>query len=311
MSKRNKQPKNGAKKRGVKDLNKESQIALRKSNMRLMIGLIIGAILFLLPNIWDTYNKCQQYPMVIQYRQREKELQEQYPVIEKYNKQVIEYQEKKIPKITQSVSSIVKGWDTPLGYLSVPSIHIKNLLVYYGTTDQVLSRGLGNIPWTSLPAGGKNTMAAITGHSGLANRIFFDNIKFLKKGDKIHLETLGKNMTYEVTKKKVIDPNKAGVEKNFYVNKGKDEIVLMTCTPVLVNSHRLLVYAKRVNTDTGKDKIIYRDFWSLTNIWMMIVAGLMLIFIGSYLIQRHRYKKLIKEIKDKERKERIERLKNE
>lgn len=284
------------KKKLAKDSPTDSQLAFRRANIRLTIGLIIGAILFLLPSIWDTYNKWQQYPMVIDYQKREQELQEKYPEIKKYNKQVIEYQKKEIPEITEPIKKILTDPSEPFGYLSVPSIHIKNLLVYYGTSDKTLSKGLGVIPWTSLPSGGKNTLSAITGHSGLANRIFFDNIKFLKKGDRVHLETLGENMTYKVTRKKVIDPRSAGVNKNFYVKKGKDEIVLMTCTPVFVNSHRLLVYAKRV-PNKPKEKTIYRDFWSLTNIWMMIVAGLMFIFIGSYFYQRHRYRKLIKQSK--------------
>lgn len=275
----------------------QRELVMRRVNMRLFIGLIIGAILFLLPSILDAYNKYQEYPKVITYKKSVETLQKKSPLVKEYNQQVVQYQKHEINKISVDFSKIAGSRD-PIGYLDIPAININDLLIFHGDSDWVLNHGLGNIEWTSLPSGGKDTRATITGHSGLANQIFFDNIKFLKKGDKIYLNSLGQKLRYQVTGQKVVDPSAANVNENFYVKQNKDEIILMTCTPVFVNSHRLLVFAKR---DPGPDthtEVIHRDFWSLTNIWMMIISLLMLLFIIGYLIQRHKYKKILKEIQE-------------
>lgn len=263
--------------------------------MRLFIGLIIGAILFLLPTGLDAYNSWKKYPQLITYQKEVEQLRKKDPLIKDYNEQVVKYQQRQINKITIPFSKIIENPKSAMGYLEIPAINAKNMLIYHGDSDWVLNNGLGNIEWTSLPSGDKNTRATITGHSGLANRIFFDNIKFLKKGDKIYLNTFGQKLRYKVTGQKVVDPTDPKVNENFYVKANKDEIILMTCTPVFINSHRLLVFAERDPGPDTKQKIIRRDFWSLTNIWMMIVAFLMLLFIIGYLIQRHQYKKLLHE----------------
>ena len=44
-----------------------------------------------------------------------------------------------------------------------------NLPIYQGTTEEVLSRGIGQLNETSLPVGGENTHTVLTGHRGLPN----------------------------------------------------------------------------------------------------------------------------------------------
>ena len=60
--------------------------------------------------------------------------------------------------------------------INIPAVHLDPMVIYYGSSDWVLNRGIGNLSWTSLPVGGKNTLSVLTGHSGLANQIYFDNI---------------------------------------------------------------------------------------------------------------------------------------
>ena len=52
-----------------------------------------------------------------------------------------------------------------MGYVEIPKINVK-LPIYYGTSEDVLSRGVGHIENSSLPVGGKGTHSILTGHRG-------------------------------------------------------------------------------------------------------------------------------------------------
>ena len=49
--------------------------------------------------------------------------------------------------------------------LEIPSINV-DLPVYHGTSNSVLEKGVGHLEGTSLPVGGKDTHAVITGLTG-------------------------------------------------------------------------------------------------------------------------------------------------
>ena len=55
-----------------------------------------------------------------------------------------------------------------MGYLEIPSIEVY-LPIYHGTSEGVLQSGIGHLGNTSLPIGGENTHAVLSGHTGLPN----------------------------------------------------------------------------------------------------------------------------------------------
>lgn len=193
---------------------------------------------------------------------------------------------------TPMIKAIFPKAKQPIGYINIPAIHLDPMVIYYGSSDWVLTRGIGNLPWTSLPIGGKNTLSTLTGHSGLANQIYFDNIKHLKNGDKVFVHSLGKNLAYKVYKRKIIDPNNKAALKALHVKQNKDEIALVTCTPVFVNSHRLIVYAKRTPYKAAtKQHVATRDFWSLDHIFMMAILLFILLLILYLIYSKYRNRK--------------------
>ena len=135
------------------------------------------------------------------------------------------------------------------GYLLIPSIDV-NLPVYLGASKKHLSVGLGQVDGTSLPVGGMNTRSVIAGHRGGYSNHYFLFIDQLKPGDRIYLVVQGELLVYEMYATEVIDPSEweklAAVE-------GQDTLTLLTCTPPPVNSHRLLVDARRVETSAPSD----------------------------------------------------------
>lgn len=265
----------------------------KKFNWLLTLFGIIGVIIFFLPSIYSAYTSYHQHEDLVKYEKTLPIDPKQVVLMKKFNQYLFQNQGHVSPaSLAKKVKNEVKidGGEV-MGYLAIPAIDLKDMPIAYGDSDLTLSKGLGTLPFTSLPVGGKNSLATITGHSGMSNQIFFDNIKFLKKGDRIHLTMYGQKLDYKVTSKKVVDPHKVGVDKNFYVQKNKDMIALMTCTPVFINSHRLVVYAKRVPVKQEDPKTIpYRAFWSVEHIYF-IVVGIILLIIALAIWQLERRKK--------------------
>ncbi|WP_414042222.1 class C sortase [Macrococcus sp. EM39E] len=129
-----------------------------------------------------------------------------------------------------------------IGYVEVPRIHQK-LPLFAGTRERVLQKGLGHLERTSLPVGGKNTHTVITGHRGLPDKMLFTNLDKVKQNDKIYIRNIKEIIAYKVDHIEVIKPDE--IEK-LHIMKGEDRITLLTCTPYMINSHRLIVQGHRI-----------------------------------------------------------------
>lgn len=132
-----------------------------------------------------------------------------------------------------------------MGWVDIPSIEVR-LPVYHGTEKEELSAGVGHLERSSLPVGGASTHCVLTAHSGVAVSRMFDDIRMLEPGDVFVLWTLGDPYAYEVTGSEVVLPDELS---SLRVAAGEDLCTLVTCTPYGVNSHRLLVHARRCAYD--------------------------------------------------------------
>ena len=132
--------------------------------------------------------------------------------------------------------------DGLMGYLEIPSIKVY-LPVYHGTSDGVLQAGVGHLGNTSLPVGGENTHAVLSGHTGLPNARLLTDLDKLQEKDQFYLHVLDEVLAYEVDQIKVVEPDNIS---DIFIEDGKDYVTLVTCTPYGINSHRLLVRGTRV-----------------------------------------------------------------
>ena len=82
-----------------------------------------------------------------------------------------------------------------MGYVEIPSIGVK-LPIYHGTDDAVLQVAAGHIEGSSLPVGGENTHAAISGHCGLPSAKLFTKLDTLAVGDEFNLSVLGETLRW-------------------------------------------------------------------------------------------------------------------
>ncbi len=135
----------------------------------------------------------------------------------------------------------VSGSDT-MARIRIPQIDV-DLPVRHGTADHTLAIGVGHLQGSSLPVGGASSNAVLTGHSGLANATLFTDLHGLRRGDVMYVDVLGTTLSYEVESIDTVVPTDTAL---LTVVRDRDYLTLVTCTPIGVNSHRLIVRAARV-----------------------------------------------------------------
>lgn len=132
--------------------------------------------------------------------------------------------------------------DGVFGWVEIPRIG-EHLPVFLGATKAHLAQGVAQISGTSLPAGGVGTHAVVAGHRGYYGKPVFRFLDQLQPGDLITIRAYGRELTYRVSGSEVIRPTQT---EKLAVTPGRDELTLLTCTPYLVGTHRLLVHADRL-----------------------------------------------------------------
>lgn len=269
----------------------------QKRSWGLYVLLTLGLLLFLLPFIYGAYNQSKQDKAQVIYNKQVQQ-EDQHALRQKvraYNRHIFDQQQATgtANGVEEAQQILPQKGKRAIGYISVPAINLNPLMVYYGTSDTVLNKGIGNLDWSSMPLGGKNTMSILTGHSGLANQIYFDNIRHLKKGDVVYVTAFGKKQAYSVTNRIVIDPNDRSQYKKLNIKPGKDEIGLLTCTPIFINTDRLIVFAKRIPLkEAAKRHVEMRNLWSIDHLFMLfILIFLLLLALALWLNKRQRRKK--------------------
>lgn len=133
----------------------------------------------------------------------------------------------------------VNGLDA-MGELLIPKLSV-DLPIMHGAGQDVLEHAAGHLAGTSLPVGGRNTRAVITGHSNLKGATLFTRLGELEKGDPFYIKVMGNTMAYRVNDIRIVAPTDT---KALKIRKGRDEVTLLTCTGQ-GNTLRLLVTGER------------------------------------------------------------------
>ena len=142
-----------------------------------------------------------------------------------------------------------------MGHIQIPTIDL-DIPIRAGTSEEVLQTSAGHLEGTSLPIGGNSTHTVITAHSGLPTAKLFTDIKDMKKGDRFYIHNIAETLAYEVDQIKVIEPSNF---EDLLIVPGHDYATLLTCTPIGINTHRLLVRGHRVPYDKAVDDQFVAD----------------------------------------------------
>lgn len=182
-----------------------------------------------------------------------------------------------------------------IGYLTIPVIDV-NLPIYYGTSQEVLAKGVGYVPETSFPLGGESTHSVLTGHRGLPEAKLFTDMDKVEEGDPFYIHVLDEILAYQVDQIKVVDPDDTS---DLDIVEGQDYVTLVTCTPYAINSHRLLVRGHRIEyTGEENSKTVSQlrpaamarrivDVWPWFLFMMAGVVAAEVILILVILLRRH------------------------
>ncbi len=179
-----------------------------------------------------------------------------------------------------------------MGYVEIPALNI-SLPIYHGTGTDTLDRGIGHLLGSSLPVGGTSTHTILTGHSGMANQRLFSDLPQMEIGDIFYLRILGKVLAYQVDALNTVLPYDT---THLGITQGEDYCTLITCTPIGINSHRLLVRGTRIpyteaEAEQQEEETIYIEekasSWEnqyMLGIWLALAVLLLIALV--YLVYR-------------------------
>lgn len=139
--------------------------------------------------------------------------------------------------------------DGMMGRIKIDSADI-DLPIYHTSSDEALLKGAGHLQGTSLPVGGIGTRSVVTAHRGLASAKMFTDLDRVKEGDEIVLEIFGEVYAYRVFETRVIDPDDTGAIRP---DPKRDLLTLITCTPLGINTQRILVTGERITPTPQAD----------------------------------------------------------
>lgn len=160
------------------------------------------------------------------------------------------YEQESLSEASQNYDTLLNmGGNGIMGYVEIPSIQV-NLPIYHGTDSETLERGIGHLLGSSLPIGGASTHSVLSGHSGLAGQKMFTDLLQVKEGDVFYLHALGETLAYQVVSLNTVLPYDTSL---LGITPDADLCTLITCTPLAVNTHRLLVTGERIPYESAQE----------------------------------------------------------
>ena len=259
----------------------------KKTVIIMLVFFLIGLLILLYPSLSNLYNEKYQTKAIKSYEKilvdysKEKN-KEEIKRANDYNNELNKlidpfYNYKKL----ENYNDILNITDTGMmGYIHIPKIDVE-LSIYHGTSDEVLSKSVGHLEGSSLPVGGIGTHSVLSAHRGLPSSKLFTDLDKLEIGDIFTITILQQQLTYQVDEIKVIKPTEI---KYLAIDKEKDYVTLMTCTPYGINTHRLLVRGIRI-TGEAKTRYITTEAFKISNITVtsfiaaFIIIALLLIVV--------------------------------
>lgn len=169
-----------------------------------------------------------------------------------------------------------------MGRLRYDSLNI-DLPIYHGTSDQTLEHGVGHLEGTSLPVGGAGNRSVLTAHRGLPTATLFNELDRAAVGDTITVSVLTEVFTYRVVETQVIEPDET---TKILPEFDRDLLTLVTCTPLGINSHRILVTGERVTPTPTEEIEAAQAVPDLPGFpWWAVIYGSAVVGLGWYVVR--------------------------
>ncbi|EGP5734128.1 class C sortase [Enterococcus faecium] len=167
-----------------------------------------------------------------------------------------------------------------IGILTIPKINV-NLPIFDQTTMKLLEKGACLLEGTSYPIGGKSTHAVLSSHRGLSQAKLFTNLPQLKIKDHFYIEINGQYLAYQVDQIKTVEPTET---EALQIQEDQDLVTLVTCTPYMINSHRLLVRGHRIVVEPEEIKESLEKVKQAKCTTFLLVSGLIGVLLLLFLV---------------------------
>ena len=263
----------------------------RKIWIVLTIGFLVGVSVLLYPafsNYWNSKTQSRaivNYEAVLQYLEPE-DYTAIFQAAYDYNEALYEtvfplIDYRNVPGYHEALK--IEGTSI-MGYVKIEKIGVE-LPIYHGTTDDVLSRGVGHMEGSSLPVGGINTHCIMSAHRGLPSAKLFTDLDRLELGDTFQITVLDQILTYQVDQIKITTPQEF---EDLVIVDGMDYCTLVTCTPYGINTHRLLVRGIRTETIVEKPAIyVSNDAFRIEPVLVMpaVAAPMLFVFLIHLMVK--------------------------
>ena len=224
----------------------------KKSNKLFIFIFILGLAILSYPMISNWYYRIEANNQVADFKEArellsDEEIQRRLRLAQIYNDNLGNvtpkdpYSEEEKHKALENYAQMLE-LRTKIGTIEIPSIDV-DLPIYAGTNEEILQKGCGHLEGTSLPIGGESSHTVITAHSGLPSARLFTDLQKVEMGDKFYINYIGGVLAYQVDHIDVIEPSDF---QQLLVVPEKDYATLLTCTPIMINTHRLIVRGHRV-----------------------------------------------------------------
>lgn len=265
-----------------------------KKNWKIILIFILGLLIATYPIISNYYYTIDNNNQIAEFNEAvaempSKEVLERIELAKAYNETLdpsrladpyTEREKKGVENYARMLEVREK-----IGYVDIPKIN-QQIPVYAGTSEDVLQHACGHLEGTSLPIGGKDTHAVITAHRGLPQVKLFRDLDKMEVGDLFFFTNVKETLAYKVDQILVVEPWDF---EPVLVVEGKDLMTLLTCTPYMINSHRLLVRGHRVPyVPEVKEEIERAKFNYKSLIVPGIVLALVMLIIFLYIRHRRR-----------------------
>lgn len=245
-------------------------------------ALFTGIFLLLYPTVSEHINAMHQSKAIQAYNEITESIssEEHDKILEaarEYNQKVASAEEPIIkPESIQGYYSTLDITGTGImGYLTIEKIKVE-LPVYHSVDDNVLQIAAGHLPGTSLPVGGSSTHSVMSGHRGLPSAKLFTDLDKLELGDVFYVTVMSDVLTYQVDQIKTVKPYEIDDLK---VEPGKDYCTLFTCTPYGINSHRLLVRGRRIETKEEYKVYVANDVFIISPLIVAPIIAAPILFV--------------------------------
>lgn len=132
-----------------------------------------------------------------------------------------------------------------IGKIKIDKIGV-DMPIAEGSTKYNLRVAIGHYSYSASP--GEPGLSIYLGHRMYDYGRHFNRLGEVGEGDVVVIETKESRFTYEVDRISIIDPQELPTYFNEQTN-GENRLLLVTCHPVRVASHRLLVHGKLISTE--------------------------------------------------------------